>query len=410
MAKKDKKTDTAFSEADLIAGLRSGKKLLGEDGLLTDLVQRVVNAALDAEGEAHISSSQTSGVQNRRNGYTRKQVKSDIGPLSVSTPRDRAGTFEPELIGKWQRDLGTGVADQILRLYARGMSQNDIRSELLALYGLEYATGAISGVIDRVTEEVVMWQQRALASCYVVIFLDAIHYKVRVEGKVKTQAIYSVYGIDVHGVRDVLGLSISDTEGAHQWGQIVSDLARRGVEEVFFFCVDGLNGFAEAIEATFPRATVQQCIVHKIRSSTRFVSDRDRKAVCSDLRLIYSAASVEDAERALETFEGRWNKKYPRVAKAWREDWTELVSFLDFGSHIRRMIYTTNPVEALHRTMRKVTKSKGAWVNRGSILKQLYLALQYNKKSWSKTVHYWSAVQRELEDYFGERYTKWLDE
>lgn len=313
------------------------------------------------------------------------------------------------LIGKWQRDLGTGVADQILRLYARGLSNRDIQSELYDLYGLEYATGSISGVIDRVSGEIVSWQHRPLSSFYVVIFLDAIHYKVRVEGKVISQAVYTVYGIDQDGNRDVLSLSVHPTEGAMQWGRILEDLALRGVEDVLFFCVDGLQGFSAAIEEVFPRAIVQQCIVHKIRSSTRFVSDKDIKAICRDLRTIYTAPSVEAAELALEAFEQQWDKKYPNVSKAWREDWSELVSFLDFKQHIRRMIYTTNSVEALHRIMRKVTKSKGAWTNEKSLMKQLYLTLQYNPKSWNRKVFHWTAIQRDLIDYFGERFTKWFE-
>ncbi len=409
--KKAKKESEIPSDLEdkIVKGLRSGQKLLGEDGILTDLVQRVVNAALEGEASSHVSASRSEGYKNRRNGHTHKTVKSDVGPLSISTPRDRSGSYEPQLIGKWQRDLGTGVADQILRLYARGLSNRDIKSELYDLYGLEYGTGSISGVIDRISGEVVSWQNRPLLSFYTVIFLDAIYYKVRVNGKVVKQAVYTVYGIDHEGNRDVLSLSIHPTEGAMQWGRILEDLANRGIEDVLFFCVDGLKGFSEAIEEVFPDAIVQQCIVHKIRSSTRFVSDKDIKAICRDLRTIYTAPGIEDAELALEAFEQKWDVKYPKISKAWREDWAELVSFLDFKQHIRRMIYTTNSVEALHRLMRKVTKSKGAWTNEQSLIKQLYLTLQHNTKSWNRKVFHWSAIQRDLDKHFGERFTQWFD-
>ena len=395
-------------EKDAIAGLKGGKNLAGKDGVLTGLIQRIVNAALEGELDDHLVESKETGIKNRRNGHTRKQVDTELGKAEIYPPRDRNGSFEPQIIGKWDRQLGTGLDHQILSLYSSGNSISDIQRQLQQIYGLEYSAGAISMVTDRVMDEVLSWQQRPLAALYVVIYLDAVHFKIREDGKVQTQAIYTVYGVDVEGARDVLGLYFGEHEGAQHWGRILEDIQRRGVEDVLFFCVDGLKGFKEAIGQVFPKSFIQRCIVHMIRTSVRFVSYKDIKKVCSDLRTIYSAADEHQAELALEVFEQTWGSKYKEIAPAWRANWNELMMFMQFGKDIRRVIYTTNAVEALHRQLRKATKTKGAWINPKGLIKQLYLNLKYQSKGWKKIVFGWVSIQRELIEYFGDRYSKYL--
>lgn len=391
----------------VLSRLYKGDPILGDGGIFTDMLQSFVNAALEGEMDHHLNEQGTTSQTNRRNGHTHKLVRSTAGPLEVHTPRDRDGEHEPILIKKWERELGTGLDDIILSLYARGQSVEDVRYQLRKLYGIEVSTGAISAVTDRVWTEIIQWQERPLAPFQVIVYLDAIHYKVRESGQVNSKAIYTVYGVDVHGERDVLGLYLSDNEGSRQWGLILEDIKRRGVEDVLFFCVDGLKGFKEVIDEVYPQSIVQRCIVHMIRNSTRFVSDRDIRAVCADLKKVYSAADRQQAEIALEAFGQKW-VKYSEIKPKWEENWNELMAFMDYGSNIRRMIYTTNPVEALHRIMRKVTKTKGAWVNDKGLLKQLYLALKYNEKSWKRKAFNWLPIHRELTDKFGSRYVQFV--
>jgi transposase-like protein len=393
---------------EVISRLYKGDPILGDGGIFTEMLQSMVNAALEGEIDNSLKEEIRSGESNRRNGHTHKIVRSPAGPLEIQTPRDRLGSHEPLLIKKWERELGTGVDEIILSLYARGQSVEDVRFQLRQLYGLDVSAGVISAVTERVWSEILDWQQRPLASCYPIVFLDAIHYKVREDGHVISKAIYTCYGVNVDGERDVLGLYLNESEGSRQWGLILEDLKRRGVDDVFYFCVDGLNGFKEVIEQVFPKSIVQRCIVHMIRTSTRFVSDKDLKAVCADLRKVYTSADRQQAEFALETFGQRWDKKYKEIRPKWEENWHELMAFMDYGQNIRRMIYTTNPVEALHRVMRKVTKSKGAWSNDKGLLKQLYLVLKYNEKSWKRKAFGWITIQRELMDQFGIRYEKHL--
>ena len=393
---------------EMLSRLYKGDPILGEKGVFTNLLQSFVNAALEGEMDNFLQEAKDDSSDNRRNGHTSKSLRSTAGPLSIQTPRDRSGDHEPVIVKKRERELGTGLDEIILSLYARGQSVEDVRFQLHQIYGLEVSTGAISAVTDRVWSEIIEWQQRPLATCYTIIYLDAIHYKVREEGKVISKAIYTVYSVTTDGQRDILGLYLSQSEGARQWGLILEDIKRRGVEDVLFFSVDGLTGFKDVIEQSFPCSALQRCIVHKIRNSTRYVSDKDIKAVCRDLRKIYTASDREQALIALEAFGEQWNAKYKEIKPSWEADWDDLMVFMDYGENIRRMIYTTNPVEAVHRVMRKVTKTKGAWSNDKGLLKQLYLTLKYNEKSWKRTAFNWKAIQRELMGYFGERYTRYL--
>jgi len=393
---------------EVISRLYQGDPILGEGGVFTDMLQAFVNAALEGEIDENMRSSKAKGDENRRNGHTRKTVRTGAGPITVNTPRDREGIHEPLLVKKWERDLGTGVDDIILSLYARGQSVEDVKFQLQKIYGIEVSAGVISSVTDRVIPEIIEWQQRPLAPCYPIIYLDAIHYKVREMGQMSSKAVYSCYSIGVDGQRDILGLYLDESEGARNWGLILEDLKNRGVEDVFFFCIDGLTGFKEVIENVYPQAIVQRCIVHMVRNSVRFVSDRDIKEVCSDLRKVYKSANRAQAELALESFGLKWDKKYKEITMKWKANWDELMAFMDYEPNTRRMIYTTNPVEALHRVMRKVTKSKGAWSNDKGLLKQLFLALKYNEKSWKKNAFNWVPVQREFVEKYGTRFEKYL--
>lgn len=294
---------------EVLDRLYKGEPILGEGGIFTDMLQTFVNAALEGEMDNHLEQSKVNKTTNRRNGHNKKEVRSSAGPLSINTPRDRAGTHNPSLIEKWDRSIDNGLDDIILSLYARGQSVEDVRYQLKELYDVEVSAGVISSVTDRVWEEIVSWQQRNLSACYVIVYLDAVHYRVREEGKINNKAIYSVYGITADGQRDILGLYLNESEGARQWGLILEDLKRRGVVDVFFFCVDGLTGFKDVIEEVYPNSQVQRCIVHMVRSSTRFVSYKDIKKVCSDLRKVYTAANRDQAEVAMKAFGEKWDKK-----------------------------------------------------------------------------------------------------
>lgn len=404
------KFDYEKFEKDAIAKLRAGNDLVGPEGIFRDLIARIVSAAMDGEIKGHIADEKAMGkAGNRRNGSTSKKLKTSLGEVPINPPRDRLGTFDPQIIGKWDRNLNSGLDAQILELYSLGNSMIDIRSHIEKMYGVSLSTGQISLVTEQVWEEVLKWQSRPLASFYALIYLDAIHFKVREDGEVKTKAVYTVYGVDAYGQRDVLGLTIGQAEGAKQWGRILETLKTRGVEDVLFFAVDGLTGFGEAILEVFPNSIVQRCIVHMIRTSLRFVADKDYKPICKDLRKIYTADDEAAGLAFLDIFAEKWDAKYPEISQKWRKSWTELTAFFGYNHAIRRMIYTTNAVEALHRHMRKTTKTKGAFVNDKALLKLLYLTLMRKQKSWGRKVFQWSAVQRGIIREFGERYTKHIE-
>lgn len=388
--------------------LYKGESIFGEGSIFRDLLQGFVNKALEGEIESHLSEDKLKGSKNRKNGLKPKKIRTESGVIEIKTPRDRKGEYEPKLVKKWERELTTGLDKIILSFYAQGQSVEDIRIQLANIYGLEVSSGAISTITEKVWVDINEWQNRPLKSCYPIIYLDAIHFKVREAGSIISKAIYTIYGIDSDGERDILGLYIDNAEGARYWGLILEDIKRRGVEDVFIFCVDGLNGFKEVIGQVFPSASVQRCIVHMVRQSTRFVAWADSRKLCSDLREVYKAANENGARIAMNAFEEKWNKKYPEVAKSWNENWEELMHFMNYSENIRRIIYTTNPVEAVHRIMRKTTKTKGAWTSENALIKQLYLTLTHNEKSWKRKAFSWTLIQREFINLYGERYEKHL--
>jgi len=412
MERKKKKADNKNKESfdyenfeqEAIAKLRAGKGLTGPDGALTGMIQRILQAALDGEMDEHIKEDRP----NRRNGHTDKQVQTSMGPVDLEPPRDRNANFEPKIVGKWERRIAPDIENQILSLYGMGNSYEDISSFIEQMYGVKYSTSLLTRVTDRIWEEVDNWRKRPLNSCYALIYLDAIHYKVRDNGRVVTKAIYTVFGVDLEGERDVLGLYIDQAEGACFWGRTLEDIRDRGVEDVLFFSIDGLKGFPEVIQQIFPRSIIQRCIVHMIRTSLRYVSYMDYKAICKDPRTIYTAADEPEAKRALKTFADKWDPKYPEISKKWEANWIELSAFFDFPTDIRRMIYTTNAVEALHRLLRKTTKTKGAIVNDNALIKILYLTLKNNQKTWKRLARNWPKILSTLRREFGERINQYL--
>lgn len=413
-----KKTTKASSFEELVpdaelrekmkAHLYAKKSLFGEGSIFSELLQSAVNGMLNGEMTDFLEEERAKDKPNKRNGHTKKVVRSMAGPLEIQTPRDRLSDFEPELISKRERELSSGMDEQILALYAQGNSVEDVRRLVEKIYGVSISAGKISAITDQVLPEIERWRNRPLRSFYAIIYLDAIHFKIRHEGVYSSRAFYTVYGVDAQGERDLLGLYINESEGARAWGAVLQDIKKRGVEDVLVFCTDDLKGFSEAIDEVYPASIIQKCIVHKVRSSTRFCDDKDVRAVRQDLRAVYTATTRSAAELALEAFDAKWKNKYADITQSWRRDWDELMAFMDYPPAMQRMIYTTNPVEALHRIVRKLIKGKAAWVSDTALLKQLYLSLQHNEKSWKRKANGWKTIQRELIKLYGDRISKHL--
>jgi len=383
--------------------LYSKKPLLGSNSPFSEMLQGMVNKVLEGEMEYFIDEQKAAGKKNKRNGKIAKQVQTSAGPIYVETPRDREGDFEPEVIGKRQRFLTSGLDEQILALYAQGNSIEDVRRLLSKMFGVDISAGKISQITDTILPELEAWRSRPLTTFYAVLYLDAIHFKVRQDGKYKSTAFYTVYSVDWQGQRDILGLYINGNEGANKWGLVLQDLKNRGVEDVLVMCVDNLTGFSEVIQQEFPSTVIQKCIVHQVRNSLKYVDEKDRKKVVSDLRKVYTALTEEQALTALKSFEVKWAKKYGYILKQWEENWSELMAFLDFPKGMRKMIYTTNPVEAVHRVVRKLIKGKAAWSSTTALMKQLYLSFTHNEKSWRRKAYGWTEVKRDIQQLYPER-------
>ncbi|GAA4734316.1 IS256 family transposase [Pedococcus ginsenosidimutans] len=410
--KKEKKNEKEILSQELYDRLKdhlySKRPVLGEDSPFSELLQSMVNQVLEGEMSSFMNEERASSRKNKRNGKTLKKVRTNSGDIYVETPRDRNGDFEPELIGKRERELSSGLDEQILALYAQGNSIEDVRRLLIQMYGVEISAGKISQITDKVLPEIQEWRNRELKSFYPIVYLDAIHFKVRNEGKYSSHAFYTVYSVDWQGKRDLLGLYVQGSEGASRWGIILEDLKRRGIADVLVMCTDNLTGFSEVIGEVFPKTIVQKCIVHQVRSSLKYVDSKDIKKVTMDLRKIYTAPTLEQAESALLAFEVKWSNKYQYIVDQWRGNWEELMAYMNFNSGMKKMIYTTNPVEALHRIMRKLIKSKAAWVSQTALTKQLYLSLMHNKKSWAKKANGWTEIQRSILEKYSDRISEYI--
>jgi putative transposase len=389
---------------DALKGL-DGSEITGSGGLLSQLASRVIDAALRGELTDHLGyppgQAPPGGSGNHRNGATGKTVQSDLGPVAVNTPRDRQGSFEPQLVAKRQTRLA-GLDEKILGLYAGGMSVRDIASHLTELYGVQIGRDTISRVTDAVLEDIAAWRARPLDALYPIVYLDAIMVKVTEDRSVRTRACYLAVGVNLEGERELLGLWWQETEGAKFWLAVLNDLHHRGVADVLIACVDGLTGFPEAIAAVFPETWVQTCIVHMIRSSMRYISWIDRKKLMPDLRKVYSAANAEEAERQLELFDEQWGAKYPMVAQAWRARWEYVIPFLSLPADLRRVVYTTNAIEGLNRQVRKAIKTRGHFPDEQAATKLIYLALIRAEVKWKKVMR-WTAALRALKIHFGDR-------
>ena len=393
--------EEALDEA--VQGLRPDE-VTGPGGLLSKLAGRVLEAALQAELTEHLGHppGATPGAANVRNGATSKTVSTDLGPVEVRTPRDREGSFEPRIVAKRQTRLA-GLDEKILGLYAGGMSVRDISAHLSELYDTQIGRDTISRITDAVLEDVAAWRSRPLDRVYPIVYFDAMFVKVREDRSVRARACYLALGVTCDGDREVLGLWWQETEGAKFWLSVLNDLQRRGVQDVLIACVDGLTGFPEAIEAVFPLAWVQTCIVHLIRSSLRYVNYRDRKKVASALRPIYTAANADEALTELERFDTEWGAAYPMIPAAWREHWPHVTPFLALPSELRRAVYTTNTIEALHRQIRKAIKTRGHFPDEQSATKLIYLALMRAEAKWQRN-RAWTAARAGLKIHFGERF------
>lgn len=412
MSKRKKSTknqtfDYANFEKTAIAGLKQGQGLVGKNGILQELLSHLVQSSLEGELSHHLQEDKAQGVKNRRNGHTSKTLQTTIGNIPIRPPRDRTGNFSPKLVEKWDRKLHSGFDAQIIELYSLGNSLEDIQSHLQRMYGVELSTAQLSIITEQVRGDIEKWQKRPLKSFYILIYLDAIHFKVRENGRVITKAVYTVYGVDADGYRDILCLHIgSGAEGAKEWGRVLENIKDRGVEDVLFFSIDGLSGFKEAILSVYPQSIVQRCIVHMIRNSLKFVDDKDSRALIKDLKLVYQADTEAQGLEALDRFEQIWGEKYPEIIKSWKNNWMELTAFFGFNWAVRRLMYTTNAVEGLHRMMRKTTKTKGAFVSNNALIKILYLTLDRKQKVWKRRVHAYKAIQRDLAREFKDRYEK----
>lgn len=403
------KTPPKFSKElldELLAGGHSPEDILGPGGLLKQLTAALVNRVMEAEVSEHLGyergEAPPAEQPNRRNGSSSKTVRTEQGPMQIQVPRDREGTFEPQLIPKHQRQFA-GFDDKILSMYARGMSVRDIQAHLEEIYGVEVSPSLISRATDAVVDELKAWQQRPLERVYPIVYLDALRLKIRDKSGVCTKSAYLVVGVDPEGNKDVLGIWIRQTEGAAFWLGILDELKHRGVEDILVVCADGLTGLPKAIEAAFPRAIFQTCIVHMIRASTRFVPWKERRAICQDLKPIYTAIDEEAASAALTSFEAKWGARFPMIGRAWRSRWDEVTPFLEFPQEIRRAIYTTNAVESLNRKVRKVLKTRGHMPSDEAAMKLIYLAIYNAKKKWGGRSKAWNAAMLQFAILFEDR-------
>lgn len=399
------KGDTDFDYQAALKAIQKGKPLLGKEGVLTPLIKNLTEAALEGELDSHLAQEVAA---NRRNGKSKKTVKSLNGSFELNTPRDRAGTFSPQLVKKHQTTLNDELEQKIIALYGLGMSYKDISAHLQEMYGLEVSTGTLAAVTDKIIHTVKEWQARPLESIYPIVWLDAIHYKIRENGKVLTKAVYTILGVTLEGRKEVLGLYISENEGANFWLQVLTDLSNRGVADILIACVDGLKGFPEAIESIFPKTEVQLCVVHQIRNSLKYVGSKNQKEFMADLKRVYKASNKELAAIELDNLEDKWNDKYPIVVRSWRNNWERLTHYFKYPEDIRRIIYTTNTIEAVHRQFRKLTKNKGSFPNQDSLLKLLYMGIQNASKKWTMPIQNWSLTISQLAIFFEGRLDKAL--
>lgn len=400
----EEKTKLESALDELLIG-KTTEEIVGPNGLLKQLTKALVERAMNAELSQHLGyekhAAEGRGSGNNRNGTSRKKVQGEFGSVEIEVPRDRNGTYDPKILPKHERRFA-GFDQKILSMYARGMTTRDIQGHLEEMYGMEVSPALISEVTDAVVEEVRAWQSRPLEAIYPILYLDALMVKMRHEGRVENRAVFVGIGVTLEGSKEVLGLWTSATEGAKYWLQILTEIRNRGVHDVLIACVDGLKGFPEAIQSVYPKTQVQLCIVHMVRNSLNYVNWKERKTVAADLKLVYRAATVEEADQRLCEFEQRWDAKYSSIAKMWRRNWAGIVPFFAFPAEIRRAVYTTNIVESLNMSLRKVIKTRGSFPGEEAALKLLYLALKNVAKRW-QACRDWKASLNHFVVLWGDR-------
>ena len=382
-------------EEKALQQFKSGKSLFGKDGAFAPLLKNFIEKALEAEMEEHLSDEERS-KGNKRNGKGRKTIKSSAGSFEIETPQDRHSSFEPELIKKRQTILAESLEEKIIGLYGLGVSYRDISRHIKEMYDTEISHTVLSQITDKIIPEIKAWQNRPLEAVYPIIWLDAIHFKVKEEGKVNHKALYNILGINKTGHKEILGIYISESEGANFWLQVLTDLNNRGVEDILIASIDNLKGFAEAIRSVYPKTEIQSCIVHQIRNSLKFIASKDQKEFMRDLKKVYRADTKTTAELELESLADKWGKKYPVVIDSWRKNWDKLSTYFDYTAPIRKLIYTTNPIEGYHRQIRKVTKTKGAFSNEMALLKLVYLATMRIQEKWTSPIPNWGPTIQQL--------------
>lgn len=389
-------------QAKALEQLRTGQSLTGKGGAFSPLLKQFLEAALEAEMNGHLNDSERSNG-NKRNGKGVKTVKTIDGEVTIVTPQDRQSNFDPQIIKKRETILSDNLAPKIIGLYGLGMSFRDIASHIEEMYDVEISHSTLSEITERVIPLVKEWQCRPLESMYTIVWLDAMHYKVKDGGKVVSRAVYNVLAINKDGKKELIGMYVSESEGANFWLSVLTDLKARGLEDILIACIDNLNGFAEAIVSIFPQVEIQSCIVHQIRNSLKYVASKDQKTFMKDLKCVYQATNKTQAEIELVKLDEIWGKKYPVVLKSWQTNWEKLTTYFAYDQQIRKLIYTTNAVEGFHRQVRKVTKTKGVFPNDMALLKLIYLATEHISKKWTMPLANWAITAQQLHIRFGER-------
>jgi len=389
--------------AEIIKGLYQGRPLLGKDGLLTNLVRDLTKVALQGEMDAHLSETALEEGGNRLNGIATKTVKSGVGSFELEVPRDRNSSFDPKLVKKRQTILSEELDTKILALYGLGNSYEQISSHLQEIYGVDVSAGTISAVTDKIIPALNEWRSRPLEAVYSATFLDAMFFKVKQDGKVAVRVLYNVMGITADGHKDILGFYTCESEGAHFWLSVLNDLKMRGVEDILIACVDGLKGFPEAINAVYPNTEVQLCVVHQIRNSLKHVSHKHKKEFVVDLKTVYQAPTKDVAEYNLLRLEEKWGSKYQIVMNSWKQNWENLSTYFKYSAEVRKLIYTTNPIEGFHRQVRKYTKTKGAFTSESALLKLVFCAIKQISAKWNVPTHNWGQIVSQLDIYFPGR-------
>lgn len=400
--KKEESLEYEQMKQKALEQLRSGKSLYGKDGAFAPLLKSFLDAALEAEMETHLNEAERS-TGNRRNGKTSKDIRTSSGTISVETPRDRASSFEPELIRKRETILAESLESKILGMYGLGMSLRDISKHIKDMYDTDISHATLSAITDKIIPEVKEWQSRPLEELYTIVWLDAMHYKVKEDHRMVSHAVYNILGIDRHGRKELIGMYVSQSEGANFWLSVLTDLQNRGVQDILIACIDNLNGFQQAINTVFPETEVQSCIVHQIRNSLKYVASKDQKEFMRDLKPVYRADNLDIAELRLEELETKWGKKYEKVIESWQNNWTKLTTYFRYDAAIRKLIYTTNAIEGYHRQIRKVTKTKGAFTSDMALLKLMYLAHNNIKQKWTMPLANWGQTAQKLAIWFPGR-------